>query len=305
MFEGSNLTVLPEHLVYREPQIKNLYANVQPRYLNARSDPLPQKFEPPKIPQNPKFQNVQPRLLNPRAESPRPQAFERPKSEKEYFERVAKIAGFGSARHRYLDHFDNPTPEPDSPRAKVRAQKEATQLELGWRDPPRTSHRAFDEYRDKNKRLMQMMARPSTVRGMSPVSEYVRSGTPVKHYTMTDHYISPKREYGQRYPIWKGGCGAGGGTWRRRENSPIRPQTVREENFLKSFNEKVHSFRVPRGNVPRVALLADTPTVEYIVEGYEPEEMPYLGNEDFVAGDTATLRFMTPELPSGDQMGRH
>lgn len=256
--DASEFSELPEHLRYRPYKVPNLSRGVSARYLNPRSDkPLVNKptFQPDLL-DNGKTWRAPPRYLEARARTPEPRRAPTYQETNEYqtHQRVARATGFGNAAARHLEHKHQEGP---SAREKVSEHRDATRRIWQWRGVATNAPSlTFDEIRRRNRNLSGSYenARPKANRTPSVIEEYCRHGTPIKHHTMSEGYISqPRRRFDPRW-VQPGGCG--GGKWQPKANGPINRSTARSEMRVREFRSASKERTVGRRHVPRVATLS-------------------------------------------------
>jgi hypothetical protein len=271
----TQLSSLPEHLRYKPFTVPNPCPAVEPRYLQPRK-PAP---TPPPLTFRPETNSgatsrVQPRYLTPRAHTPPPkqlpQYHEQP--EYDYHKRVAKAAGFGAAAPRLLDPMGRLAVKDGdlSPRDRVQQQREENKRLLSWRaNAINGPSRTFDEIRLRNQSLVaafeQAMLNKKN-KTPSVVGDYCRHGTPVKHHTTSEQYVSKRKKNFD--PKWVAGGGSGGGRWvRGGDKGPINRSTARSESRVREYRAQSADRKVSRANVPRVAKLAPS----YSLQRWESE----------------------------------
>lgn len=292
-----SISEIPEHLRYREVQVPNTFYHVTSRYTKERSatppPPKPEYMPRGRIPVNPQFSRVAPRLLEPRSATPPPQRFPIESNDpflKQHNE-YRKVHWRG-VRSKVLDKvgLDEGI---ESPREAIDRQRKEQKRETQWRGSTIFPvSLTFDEIRQRNKRYLKNVVDHSQVKpkksGVSAVAGYIREGTPVRHHTTGEHYVSPRRAPSP-YRWVPGGA---------QLRSMHKAQPSNTDEYINKWRAKAVEKKVERGHVPRVAHLAVSESFKKYVS--ESEELirqrsspPKHGGSEVVSGPA------TVAIPTG------
>ena len=271
----SAYTELPEYLRYKPYFVPNPCPGVGPRYLSPRKAPTPvpaPTFQPTiTFNQSPVKWKANPRYLNERAKTPPPRPIEQYTETKdyEYHLKISKQIGFGGVQPRLLNQ---PTKNANvaNPREEINRARAANSRVLNWRaNATNAPSLTFDEIRSRNAHLtaaFELALSKRTLKGTSVVGDSLRHGTPIKHHTTSEHYVSKRKKDFEK--VWSAAGGQGGGRWTRSEKKP----TNRSEVRVKEYRAKSQERKVPRNTVPRVATLAPSYSLQrWESEMYEAE----------------------------------
>lgn len=255
-------TEVPEHLQYKPYTVPPQYTGTSPRYLDERKKGTPQRYEvKPFEAKKGIWAGVSSRHLeplHPRRQPEKPLQYNEKREFREHKEYL-KIAHWDGVEARYLE-FKEP---PISPRQQIQIQKERDRRLLGWRSNPVGGlSLTFDEIRKRTKRLLggkpdHLEVKPKR-RTPSVIRQYIRFGTPPKHYTTSERYLeeSKRARSAPRERLWTPGGGCGGGKWQRKPTSPRSASIHRENDYISDFRATQNERVVKRNFVPRVAKLS-------------------------------------------------
>lgn len=273
-------TEIPEHLRYKPYKVDNPFPQVETRYRSP-----PKKVEAAKmydtlygvkreaIPPNPLFGHVVPRYLSPpKRELPtalpnEPRRLERTESvlpTPEYIQHKTSAAAqaFSHVLPKYADpslyaHRDI------TPRDIVESKKRDNLQRVNKGNAPfivapQPRGRTFKEMEHSNHRLADWSA-PSTSKRNQPsiIAEWVKNGIPIPTDRQTSPSKRPESPPRMGGKPFAGGGGAGGGSFDRRSNSPVR-RAMQLEN--KKAMKLVSAMTEARSkSPPRVATLSKRP----------------------------------------------
>ena len=267
----------------------DLYANVGPRYLNARKAGTPSQVPPrERIPESTAYANVEPRYLHPRHASPlRPTEIPKPIFDSSLHEQLGKkiYRGVGP---KYIDPSKYAANEA-SPRRRLEEERQANKRLYMWRnDTVAASKTTFDDHMKLTKKRMDSLPYPKkTFKAPSFIKDYVDNGTPIRHYSQA-HLLEEHAKGGKDAAGSSGKRNVGGGDSPRRAQSPAkstrsespgrrwtnagwqnqsfddrisehsasRQSFSREQDRVKQDWERRQKAVVPKDYVPRVAALS-------------------------------------------------
>jgi hypothetical protein len=264
------LTTLPDHLRYRAPHVPNSFAHVESRYRNAPS-PKRQHEAPEQraATPNPRYSGVTSRFRSPVKQQPQPpppEIVRRTESVKmtpeyEHHKRVAAAAGFGNANSKYFESYHQAAAQGQTPRARVQetlrtaGEKKDGIAFKAWS----TQAKTFSDMAHENPQMQLWDAPASKSRGRtSVVMNFVNNGIPIP----SSRPVSPARKPSPTRYIggrpYTGAGGAGGGSFERKPNSPVKQVQRLEDAKVRTLVTTMASARTrspPRAaNVPTVAI---------------------------------------------------
>jgi hypothetical protein len=274
-------------LSYNAPKIENSYGHIGPRYLDKKKEE-PKRDTSVKretFPVNSAFRSVAPRYTNIPEKKPTTAA-SNGESEKQAGQKVptpspleawaevqshrqlARQLGFGAVPVKYIDAAQKAdrSQSPVSPRRLVEVSKQDKSKEIHWQSTSSRVERTFDDLRKENPK-MQRGVSPSRKTAPSPVSEYVRHGTPIKHHLHTTDFIPVAERSGSagqrnespsrgRTPAWHSGGVALHHFDEIKKKEAKKNRYIKEEQRLRDERERRLSAVKGKAFVPRVALLA-------------------------------------------------